>query len=832
MRAIPTVTLFITAITLLLSFSISGQPQKSYSSSEIRLLLDKINTAGTVLYVAAHPDDENTRLLSYLANERTVRTAYVSLTRGDGGQNLIGTDIGPYLGLIRSFELMAARKVDRAEQFFTRAYDFGYSKNPEETFNIWDREKVLDDLVYIIRYFKPDLIITRFAPDGSGGHGHHTASAILAEEAFEAASDSKRFTHQLKNVDVWQAHALLYNNAGRFRNPNADMSGNLEVNVGAYNPLLGKSYGEIAGLSRSMHKSQGFGSRNYKGDILEYFLPVKGYAPKEDLFEGLDISLNRLKGGQTFSESIQMAVDNFDISNPENIVTHLLKAYQSLNQIEDNYWKEQKQKELVDLIMACSGIWIEMNAMSPTATPGESVELQVYGINRSKIHTSILSTKILKTTISTDTIALNVNKPQEIKYKYALQQDQEFTGPYWLRNMPKDGLFNLNSQSQLNQPVDSGHLFAEVKLDIMGTEVIINRPVTYRWVDPVQGEQFRLFEITPEVMVNFADEVIVFADDLPKKCKIILKAGKDQVDGSVSLEATSDIIIEPAEAKFSINKKDEEISVEFLIYPGDHNGLSDLRAKVKLGDKTLDRSLIKLNYDHIPIQMVFPEAVIKLVNLDLNITPQSRIGYITGAGDDVANGLRQVGYIVDEMSEDQLAKANLNQYKAILTGVRAFNTNERLFAQINKLNEYVENGGVLIVQYVTNSWAGPLKGPIGPYDFTISRDRVTDETAPVQFLLPNHKVLNTPNKISQADFDHWIQERGLYFAKEMDEKFETPLGMSDPGEPLHNGSLIIAPYGKGHYVYTGLSFFRQIPNGTPGAYRLLTNLVELNHIQP
>lgn len=825
------VTQILFVLFIFVTFISSAQPQRSYSSSEIKLLLKKLNTAGTVLYVAAHPDDENTRLLSYLANERCVRTAYVSLTRGDGGQNLIGTDMGPYLGLIRSYELMAARSVDRAEQFFTRAYDFGYSKNPEETFATWGKDKVLDDLVYIIRHYKPDLIVTRFSPDGTGGHGHHTASAILAEDAFDLASDPSKYRHQLNDVQIWSPHALLYNNAGRFRNPDADMSGNIPINVGKYNPLLGKSYGEIAGLSRSMHKSQGFGSRNYKGDMMEYFLPVKGHVPKDDIFDGLDISLNRIKGAESFAKLIDSATEEFDVSEPALILPFLTKAYKHLNEIEDEYWRTQKKKELEELILACSGIWLESNTISPTATANEKIEVQLYAINRSETKVKVNSYIIGDNQVKLDPVVLQSNEPLETKFEYNIDKDQTYTGPYWLKSMPQDGLFDLKDQRSLEKPVDSGHIYTTIEIEINGVPIEIKRPLMHRWTDPVQGEQFRLLEITPDVMVNFTDNVLIFGDSNPKRCKVLVKAGKNQVKGYLTLHPNQDFKIEPSSIPFYLDKKDEELTLEFTVFPASYTGIAEMKAIATVDGKEFDRSLVKLDYDHIPIQMVFPEANMRIANIDLKSSP-AKIGYIVGAGDEVAEGLRQIGYTVEEISVDVLEKKDLQQYKAIIAGVRAFNTNKRLFAQMTRLNQYVENGGVFIVQYNTNSWSGPLQGPIGPYEFKVTRERVTDENAIVTFLEPGHPVLNEPNRITQKDFEGWIQERGLYFAQDISQEFSTPLSMADPGEKQKPGSLIIASYGKGFYTYTGLSFFRQIPNGTPGAFRLLTNLVEMGNIQP
>lgn len=823
------------ASSLLLSFLLFSDPafaqqQRGYNAAEIQLALRKLQTAGTVLYVAAHPDDENTRLLSYLANEKCVRTAYISLTRGDGGQNLIGQEQGPLLGLIRSFELMAARNVDGAEQYFTRAYDFGYSKSPEETYAIWDKDSVLADLTFIIRHLRPDLVITRFATDGSGGHGHHTASAMLAEEAFAAAASNKHFPGQLKHVAPWQAKSLLYNNAARFRNPNADMTGNIALNVGKYNPLLGRSYGEIAGLSRSMHKSQGFGSANAKGDVIEYFKPILGAAPKQDIFEGIDLSLNRIPGARKFSTAVEKAVSAYRPDRPDLILPQLFDALEALREIRDPYWLKIKRKQVEDLILACSGTWIEVNSKDPTAAPGEEISLQTYAINRSPVQVLVERIDVSGLGHVSD-ITLTENQLVQQDMSVRLPDDISWSGPYWLRSWPEKGVFQLDSQAVLLDPVQQGALHADVSLLIGGHRLTIRRSVTYKWVDPVQGEQFRLFEVTPPVLIQLPEQMMVFNRQQPGTFKVILKAGKAGVNGRLRLQSTGAFTYKPAYYDFSIDTKNAEQTFVFEVDPGRVEGKFPVNAEVLTGDKIYDRSMLQIKYDHIPIQLIFPKAAAHFVNLNI-VREKNRIGYIPGAGDDIPSGLRQMGYQVQVLDDETLDKADITSYEAIVTGIRAFNTNERLVARLPVLMDYVAQGGTLVVQYNTNSWAGPLKGAIGPYPFEITRNRVTDENAPVSFTQPVHEVLLQPNRIGPEDFEGWIQERGLYFGGNWDPAYATPLAMSDPGESAQAGSLLLAQHGKGHFVYTGLSFFRQIPNGTPGAFRLLANLIELGNKTP
>jgi LmbE family N-acetylglucosaminyl deacetylase len=822
---------FIGILTLAATITYA-QPQKAYNGEEIAHLVDKLSVAGSVLYIAAHPDDENTRLLAHLANEKKIRTAYISLTRGDGGQNLLGTEIGPLLGLIRSHELMAARKIDRAEQFFTRAYDFGYSKSAEETFNIWDREAVLEDFVYIIRYYKPDLLITRFATDGSGGHGHHTASAILAEDAFAAAGDPKRFPEQLKYVDIWQPQSLLYNNAARFRNPEADMSGNVALEVGQYNPLIGRSYGEIAGLSRSMHKSQGFGSANAKGDITEYFKPIAGNKPSKDIFEFTDISLKRLKGAEDFTKWVDSIQSKLQLSAPHRIVPFLLKAHAAAQNIKDPFWKKIKTKEIEELLLACTGLWLEICSTEPFSSYGDQLPLQLLAINRSDIPVRIESISVGNETFSKP-IELTKNKPFSEKINVPLSNSVTIGGPYWLQSPPSNGIFTLQSISQLENPVDEAQIFANFQVVFDHLTVNFNRPILYKWTDPTQGEQFRITEIIPPIMINVPEPLLIFTDNTSKKVKLMLRAGKDEVSGEVSLQIPKGFTSQPIAHSFRIDKKNAEQLIEFIITPPNSWSNSEkiiIKGEAKVSGKSYHRGFKEIKYDHIPTQVLFPEAEINMVLLDFKGNKRS-VGYIPGAGDEVMKGIEQMGYMVTELSADQIEKTDLSKYRTIVMGVRAFNTSERLVANLPLLHKYVQNGGNLIVQYNTNSWAGPLKTEFGPKPLKIGRGRVTDEQAVVN-LEAEDPILAFPHKISDQDFKDWVQERGLYFASEWDQAYRTPLQIADPGEESQKGSLVILPYGKGNFIYTGLAFFRQIPAGVPGAFRLLSNLIEASNETP
>lgn len=801
-----------------------AQAPKSYTSSEILLQLKKLNTVGSVLYIAAHPDDENTRLITYLANEKCLRTGYLSLTRGDGGQNLIGSEQGIELGMIRTQELLAARRIDGGEQFFTRAYDFGYSKNPEETFTKWNHDSILSDVVWVIRNFRPDIIITRFATDGSGGHGHHTASAILAEEAFDAAADSTRFPEQLQFVGVWQTRRMFYNSAARFFNPAADLSKLIKLDVGGYNPLLGKSYGEIAAESRSMHKSQGFGSAKQRGESFEYFKPIKGdTAGLKDIFEGIDFTWKRVKGGENIGNQITKAIKEYNTEQPDLISKQLTEIYNTVNEKDNPY----QANLLGKIILNCNGYFRESIADKPNYSIDEKIKIADATIIR--VNNSILKGYSFNS-FNRDT---TIYTPKKI------------TPLYWTENAIQNNMFVLNDKNNLlhnneSQPyILSGYDFMQ---NAKGIRMIDQ--LQYKWVDPEKGELYRPLVITPPVMLNLTQKSFVFTDEKPKEITITLKAGKDSITGYIKALYPKGWTVETKGSNlaknfngenngesgitFSIHKKGEEIKQTFVVYPRTSFSNETIKFIAIVNGTEYTKGIKEIKYDHIPVQTWFPEAEAKLVKVEVKKTFNT-VGYIQGAGDEIPASLEQMGYKVFLITDEQLQNGNLNEFPAIVLGVRAFNTNEKLQQYKQRVFDYVKNGGNLIVQYNTNSFAGPLKEQISPVPFKLSRDRVTIEEAPVGFLLPEHPVLNFPNKITNADFDGWIQERGIYFASEIDSSFQCPLSMNDPGEKPNKGSLIIAKYGKGNYIYTGLAFFRELPAGVPGAYRLFANILSLKN---
>ncbi|MET0464850.1 MAG: PIG-L family deacetylase [Chitinophagaceae bacterium] len=815
----------LTAIFFLLFASmVKAQAYPTWTSAEMYQALRKLNVLGSVLYVAAHPDDENTRLITYLSKERLYRTGYLSMTRGDGGQNLIGNEQGIELGMIRTQELLAARRVDGGEQFFTRAYDFGFSKNPEETFTKWDKEKILSDVVWVIRNFQPDIVITRFPTTGEGGHGHHTASAILANEAFRAAADPSRFPEQLKWVKPWQAKCVLFNSFN-FGGNNTITDDQLKVDVGGYNPLLGKSYGEIAAESRSQHKSQGFGVPASRGESYESFKTTAGTAPSKDIMDGIDLSWKRIKGGDQVAASIDAITQSFDLLHPGKSVPALVKLYQQISALPDGYWRIQKLKEVQELIAQCSGLFLEATTTEQFAVQTDSIRINIAVNNREGVQ-AVLQTASVEAFDTTVRLSLPKNRNITLGRKVFVSPSHKITQPYWLVNKMEEGYFNVNDQSLIGQPDVQPAYTMIALITIEGQEFRFERPVKYKFTDPVKGELYEPLVIVPKMLVSVDPPTVIRTAKETPAFSVTLKANKRigaANDARIELEAKT----KPAVLRTGLPllEKDYVVGYEAKVQDtisSDYRGVS-----VVSGTDVYNQCLRSIHYDHIPFIAYYKAAVLQTSFVDLKIV-NKRIGYIVGAGDKVPASLEQMGYEVVMLGDKELSRINLQQFDAIISGVRAYNTNEWLNAYYDKLMKYVQEGGNLIVQYNTSSNVGPVKAKIGPYPFNISRTRVTDEKAAVTFLKPEHPVLNFPNKITQQDFAGWIQERSIYHGSDWDKNFETILTMHDPGEKEDAGSLLIAKYGKGYFTYTGLVFFRELPAGVPGAYRLLANIIGLN----
>jgi LmbE family N-acetylglucosaminyl deacetylase len=820
--------LFFLLLTVFLLNNVNAQMPKSYSSADILQQMKKLQVFGSVLYIAAHPDDENTRLLGYLANEKKYRTGYLSLTRGDGGQNLIGNEQGIDLGLIRTQELLAARRIDGAEQFFSRAYDFGYSKNPEEAMRIWGHDKILSDVVWVIRKFRPDVIITRFPTTGEGGH--HTASAILAGEAFDAAGDTTKFSEQFQyGVTTWKPKRLLWNTFN-FGSTNTTRDDQFKIDCGVYNPILGKSYGEIAAESRSQHKSQGFGVPAQRGSSYEYFATIKGEKPVNDLMDGVDVSSKRIYSPD-FNKWVDELINKYDAQHPVNSLPLLSKIYKQLQTAPTAPLKSRKLDQLTAIIESASGLFMEATTNTQLFSIGDSLRFNVNFTNRGGLNIPEFSVNVNQRFLRKYYVFSDIKKNEYRTFPISLliPTNQPATQPYWLENKMDPGSFVIDDQ-QLIGKAENDPLTVSFTVVINGNTFSFNKPVQYKFTDPVKGEIYEPVQIIHPVFVNSSASLLLFSND--KK--------NEQKDFQYILQSNVNL---NGQASFSNNFGNKQT----LIFDSMMNFKAGEKRMIGIslhGDSFADNSttllggdfaakqlyehqyfsLHKISYDHIPDVFYNYYDQAKIVKLDLK-TSGSRAGYIAGAGDKVPEALQQMGYTVTMLTEKDLTAANLKQFDVIITGVRAYNIHSWLNNGYAALMQYVNDGGVLFVQYNTNNSIGPVKAKISPYPFNISRNRITDETAKVDFLLPDHPALNFPNKITQNDFDNWIQERSTYHAEGVDNHYQKIFSMKDPGESAQDGSLIIADYGKGRFVYSGLVFFRELPAGVPGAYRLFANLI-------
>ncbi|MEZ5039718.1 MAG: PIG-L family deacetylase [Saprospiraceae bacterium] len=821
-------------VIVLFPITTFGQAPKKWKSADIHEAIQKLNFLGSALYIAAHPDDENTRLIAYLANEVKANTAYLSLTRGDGGQNLIGPEIRELLGLIRTQELLAARRIDGGNQLFSRANDFGYSKHPDETLKIWNKEEVLSDVVWAIRKWQPDIIINRFDHRSEGTtHGHHTSSAMLSFEAFDLTADASVYPAQLKYVKPWQPKRLFFNTGWYFYGSQenfqkADKSNLFSVDVGVYYPILGKSNTEIAAESRSMHKCQGFGSAGSRGEELEYLEIIKGEKPTKDLFEGVNTTWTRVKGGAPIGEILTKVEQNFKYDAPYASLTDLISAYKLIQALPDGYWKQVKKAEIEQVIEACLGLYAEATANSFSATPGEDVRLRLEIINRSPAKVTLKSIQFLpskKDTLFNQVLANN--QGFSLQQVLTLPEDMPFTNPYWLNEEASLGMYTVEEQTLRGLPETPRNFQAVFDLMVEGIALKIHRPIVFKQTDPVKGEVFRPFEVTPPVYANFTNKVFIFGNsDAPKNVNILVKAGKDSLQGSLSLAHAPGWRVEPENIDFALNQKGEEQIFSFKLFPPKDQSEATITPKVQLGDRIYDQEAIFIVYDHIPVQTVYRQSVARVVKVDLAIAGR-KVGYLMGAGDEIPTNLEQIGYEVTMLNDGDFQPDYLRQFDAIILGIRAYNTVDRLKFYQPKLLDYVKDGGNLIVQYNTSRGLKVPQDQMAPYPFKLSNDRVTVEEAEVRFLLPDHPVLNFPNKITSKDFEGWVQERGLYFPSEWDEHFQAILSCNDPNEPASDGGLLVAPYGHGNYIYTGYSWFRELPAGVPGAYRLFANMISI-----
>ena len=814
---------FLLIISLFYSIATFPQQIRPSTSDGIYKDINMLKKLPRVLYLAAHPDDENTGLLAWLVNEQHINTAYLSLTRGDGGQNLIGSEQGPALGLIRTYELLEARKVDGAKQFFSTAIDFGFSKNPDDTFKQWDADKITADVVWVIRNFRPDIIITRFPPSAAAGHGQHWSSAIIAEEAFKAAADKNRYPEQLKKVDVWQAKRLV-GNTFRFGSENTTSEEQFKITIGQYDPALGMGYGELAGLSRSMHQSQGAGTASVAGIRTEYFTPVLGEPIKTSLFDGIQSSWTDIQKPE-IDNALDKLIAQYDFRRPDISVPQLLALRKLIRSIDDKKLKEEKLFALDHIILSATGFMAEMIAKVPEAVAGDKLDFQLNVISRSEspvviqkiqypLHAEQLNKKLFPDSLT------------NFSYQIQIPETSEISEPYWLKHPFKSAAqYDVEIDSLIGSPLAPSPLNARLSL-LIGDEIFeVNVPFSYKKLDPIKGDIVEPLRIIPAVNIKFSQPLFFQKED--PNVEVILHSEKDITNASLTIKSDNQLLSTLNNINLRANS---DTTIQIRINPSEINNRSNsanpsLEAALEVGNKSYTKDKHIIRYNHIPVLQYFNQASTFLLNGDLQVKAH-KVGYIQGAGDIIPDFLRMAGIEVTILQESDFANAGkLAGYDAIIAGIRAINVEKRMPQWMPVLNQYIQNGGTVIMQF--NTLQDMSTTSIGPYPFTIGRNRVTEEDSPVEFLAPTSPLLNSPNKITQEDFQGWIQERGLYFLNTWDEHYTPLFKMNDTGEEPLEGGTIYTQYGKGYYIYTPLAFFRQLTIGNKGATKLFFNMLSI-----
>jgi LmbE family N-acetylglucosaminyl deacetylase len=795
-------------------------------STKILQQLRGFREMGSVLYIAAHPDDENTELIAYFARGRNYRTAYLSLTRGDGGQNVLGPEFGSEIGVIRTQELLAARRIDGGQQYFSRAVDFGFSKDYRETLKIWDRQQVLSDMVRVIREFRPDVLITRFSPIPGRTHGHHTASTVLALVAFKLAGDPKAFPEQ--QLKPWQPVRIVWNES-LYQKDDIGEAQQVRIAVGGSDPVTGELFTDIAASSRSMHKTQGFGNftiSGTRGPRFEAFQLLDGTPMTNDVLDGVDTTWSRMSGGAKIGELADEIIAKFDSQNPAASVPKLLELREELNALPtDDSIIAEKRAQLDRILQACLGLEVQTTISSAEVVPGEKINFHHSVVIRSSIPVRWVTVNYpeIKQKIDQGTELLP-NQSRSSNSTQTLPLDTPLSQPYWLREKGTAGMFRVDDPSLIGRPENPPAFRIEQVFEISGQTLVVPDEAVQVTTGPLNSEIHRRMEVIPPVSLDFVSDIALLAPGTSYPVQVGVVASRADLTGTLRLEAPDGWHVSPVQRTFHLATVGERGRFDFTITAPPHLGTGTIIAEAEIGGVRYRNRRLEINYPHIPPQLLQPLASLKGISLELATRGHS-VGYVPGAGDSLAESLKQMGYSVQMLNETNLTAETFRGLDAVVIGVRAFNVRDNLASQLPVLFDYVQNGGTIIAQY--NRPDGLKTGALAPFALHLSGDRITDENAAVTFLAPAHPVLNTPNKITSADFDGWIQERGIYFPNQWDEHFVPILQFNDPGESPLKGGLLVAQYGKGYFVYTGLVFFRELPAGVPGAFRLFANLISL-----
>jgi len=836
----------------------AGGLAQSVPPPEILRQLHGFQEMGSVLYIAAHPDDENTELITYFARGRNYRTAYLSLTRGDGGQNVLGPEFGSEIGVIRTQELLAARRIDGGRQFFSRAVDFGFSKDFRETLRIWDRQQVLSDIVRVIRQFRPDILITRFSPKPGRTHGHHTASTVLALDAFKLAGDPKAFPEQ--GLEPWQPKRIVWNES-IYQQEDISGAEQVRIDVGGNDPVTGEAFTAIAARSRSMHKTQGLGNFAISakpGQRFEAFQRLDGAPMKSDVLDGVDTTWGRVPGGTEIGKAAAEIIARFDSQSPSASVPAILKLRSVLAALPINDpLVTEKRAQLDRILQACLGLEVQTTISQAEVVPGEVMKLHHSVVIHSGTPVRWVEVRYpeIKERVGQgrspsspgpQNVELLANQPRTLDSTPILPASTPLSQSYWLREEASPGMFRVDDPSLIGRPENPCPFPIKYVFEVGGQTLVVSdepvlvvkssensdglaSPFAKASEDKSEAtlhgsEVHRRMEVIPPVSLDFASDVGLFAPSSTHPVEVEIVASRVDLNGRLRLEGPQGWTVSPAEQPFHLKTIGERAHFTFTITAPARSDTAKIIVEAEIGNARYRTGRVAINYSHIPPILLQPVASLKAISLDLK-TLGHTVGYLPGAGDSVAQNLKQMGYAVRILDDTNLTLEDLLGLDAVVIGVRAFNVRKDIGSHLPLLLRYVESGGTIVAQY--NRPDGLQTNEVAPFELHLSTDRVTDETAAATFLAPDHPVLNKPNKITSADFDGWVQERGIYFPDHWDDHFTPVLAFNDPGESPLKGGLLVAPYGKGYFVYTGLVFFRELPAGVPGAFRLFANLISL-----
>ena len=818
--------------------------------SGLKQALDRLDVVASVLHTGAHPDDENSSLLAWLSRGQGARTAYLSATRGEGGQNLIGTELFEALGVIRTEELLAARDYDRAEQFFTPNYEFGYSKTADETLEKWGRDQLVGDFVRVIRQFRPEVIISRFSGTPADGHGHHQAAGIATMEAFHAAADPNLYAEFGK---PWQAKKLYMTTRGGAGRGGGGAEGDVRINVGDYAAALGRSYHEVAMEGRSLHRTQSMGAAREKGprftslDLVEKVVPGASEDPlfsstTEKLTDLAELEPSLRPALETLQREIEAIRREARLDQPAEILADLIRASERFQKIRRQATVEHvqflldlKEADFQEAVELAAGVSVEVLTSDDTVVPGQEFDMTVAVINNGPfdLGTVFAETDFLpgwEADFRGSSGGLASGERLEQSFRVRVGEDSPYTQPYWLRDSRQEDRFFWGEGNYASLPFERPLMTTRVEIDYEGVPIVVPRHAEFRYVDQVYGERRSLVSVVPVLSVQLAPEVAVVPLSGERKKEFAVTIHNQSPRGGsaeVQLRVPDGWSVSPASETIEFRRAGETIVVQFVVDVPEEPGAFEVGATVRMEGRDYDRGYSVIAYPHIETRRIYSDArsQVNVFELDTHV---DNVGYVEGAGDKVAESLGQLGIPITFLTSDDLSRGDLSVYDTIVLGIRAYAVREDLRTYNERLLDYVDRGGTLIVQYNTYQI---LADDYGPYPFTINRphDRVTVEDAPVTFVEPDHPSLNIPNRISPADFEGWVQERGLYFMGDWDERYTPVLASNDPGEEPKLGGMMVAEIGNGRYVYTGYAFFRQLPAGVPGAYRLFSNLISLGN---